>query len=122
MWIYEQSTGKFRNEDGAVLATCYAGNGEGLNNPAMQNQPMRGPLPQGFYTMTKILDSPHTGKRTIILEPDPTNQMFGRDLFRIHGDNAAANHTASDGCIIMGGAAARQHIWDGGDHRLQVIA
>lgn len=36
------------------------------------------------------------------LDPDDGNEMFGRSLFRMHGDNAAMNHTASDGCIIMG--------------------
>jgi hypothetical protein len=27
--------------------------------------------------------------------------MFGRFGFFMHGDNQLANHTASDGCIIM---------------------
>ena len=68
--------------------------------------------------MTAIIDSPRTGVRTIILEPDPANRMFGRSGFRIHGDNAHANRTASDGCIIAGHAVDRQRIWDSNDHLL----
>jgi hypothetical protein len=48
--------------------------------------------------------------------------MFGRSGFRIHGDNASANHTASDGCIIAGHAADRTAIWNSGDHVLEVVA
>jgi hypothetical protein len=35
------------------------------------------------------------------LTPDPSNEMFGRSAFFIHGDNPQLNHTASDGCIIL---------------------
>jgi hypothetical protein len=33
------------------------------------------------------------------LDPLPGTDMFGRSLFRIHGDNSA--HNASHGCIIL---------------------
>ena len=120
MYTYHQSTGVIAH-NGNLLLTGYAGHGAGVNNPAMQDQHDVGPLPQGRYMMTALIDSPHTGLGTIILEPDPANQMFGRSGFRIHGDNAAANHTASDGCIIAGHAADRIAIWNSGDHDLEVL-
>ena len=120
MYTYHQSTGVL-DRDGAVILTGYAGHGDGVNNPAMQDRHDIGPLPQGRYTMIALLDSPHTGLATIILDPDPGNRMFGRSGFRIHGDNAAANHTASDGCIIAGHAPDRVGIWSGADHILQVV-
>ena len=56
----------------------------------MQDQHDIGPLPQGLYRMTALIDSPRTGLATIVLEPDPANIMFGkRSGFRIHGDNSA---------------------------------
>ncbi len=121
MYTYHQSSGQLM-QGGTVRLICYAGHGSGVNNPAMQDQHDIGPLPQGRYTMSALIDSPHTGLATIILDPDPANQMFGRSGFRIHGDNAAANHTASDGCIIAGHAADRTQIWNSGDHDLEVLA
>ena len=121
MYSYQQSTGLLRH-NGTLLLTGYAGHGAGVNNPAVQNQHDVGPLPQGRYTMTALFDSPHTGLATIVLDPDSGNQMFGRSGFRIHGDNAAANHTASDGCIIAGHAPDRTGIWNLGDHVLEVVA
>lgn len=121
MWTYQQSTGKITYADGTFLATGYAGNGSALNNPDMQDVQMHGPLPQGRYAIGKPYDNPHTGKFTMNLEPSPENKMFGRSLFRIHGDTAAMNHTASDGCIILG-PAYRHAIADSKDDQLQVIA
>src|SRR5580700_5502232 len=120
MYTYRQSTGVLER-DGIPLLNCYAGHGDGINEPSMQDEHDVGPLPQGRYTMTAVIDSPHTGLATIILDPDPANQMFGRSGFRIHGDNSALNHTASDGCIIAGHAADRIGIWNSGDHDLEVL-
>ncbi len=121
MYLYQQSTG-ILSRDGVPQFTGYAGHGTGVNNPSLQNQHDVGPLPEGVYLMTALIDSPHTGLATIILDPDPANQMFGRSGFRIHGDNAAANRTASDGCIIAGHAPDRTAIWNSQDRNLQVIA
>jgi hypothetical protein len=120
MYTYHQSTGVL-DHDGIPLLTGYAGYGNGVNNPAMQHRRDLGPLPHGRYIMTALIDSPDTGFATIILEPDPANQMFGRSSFKIHGDNATANHTASDGCIIAGHAPDRARIWSSGDKVLQVL-
>ncbi len=101
MFSYSQSTGVLTDEAGDVVGAGYAGNGDGLNNPDMQCTQGVGPLPQGVYTIGEPHNSPSTGRVTMNLEPDPSNDMCGRSLFRIHGDNPAMNHTASDGCIIM---------------------
>jgi type VI secretion system (T6SS) effector TldE1-like protein len=121
MYTYHQSTGLLAR-DGVAQLHGYAGHGSGVNNPAMQDTHDIGPLPQGRYVMTALIDSPHTGLATIILDSDPGNQMFGRSGFRIHGDNAAANRTASNGCIIAGHAPDRTGIWNSGDRSLEVIA
>ncbi len=47
--------------------------------------------------------------------------MFGRFAFRIHGDNAQMNHTASDGCIIAA-LPIRQEIVNRALKRLEVVA
>ena len=95
---YSQSTGEFKRGD-SVLAIGYSGNGEGRNNPKMQNVPMHGPLPQGLYTIQKPSVHPKLGPVAMELLPDSKNQMFMRSGFFLHGDNL--NHTASDGCIIL---------------------
>jgi hypothetical protein len=105
-WTYEQATGRLIDPDGHVAAIGYAGgncgqNPEGKNNPDAQDQHSIGPLPRGVYTFTKAENSPHLGPLAIILEPDPSNEMFGRSLFRMHGDSALHPGCASEGCIIM---------------------
>ena len=120
MYTYSQSTGAL-SQNGQPRLTGYAGHGNGVNNPALQDQHDIGPLPRGRYRMISLFDSPHTGLATIVLDPDPSNQMVGRSGFRIHGDNAAMNQTASNGCIIAGHAPDRKSIWDAGDHDLEVV-
>lgn len=97
---YSQSTGEFKRGD-AVLAVGYSGNGEGLNNPEMQNIRMHGPLPRGSYTIQRPSVHPKLGPVAMELLPYSTNQMFLRGDFFLHGDNSQLNHTASDGCIIL---------------------
>lgn len=121
-WTYSQSTGVLRNAAGARVATGYSGHGPGLDNPQMQNAKGVGPLPQGSYTIGAPKDPPdHLGVLAMPLTPDAQNVMFGRSAFFIHGDNAAMNFTASDGCIILD-HATRQAIHDSADHLLQVVA
>lgn len=87
-------------EDGTVIGPGYSGNGPALNDPAQCDVKGHGPIPIGFYTLGEPADMPDTGKFSIPLEPDATNEMFGRDGFRWHGDNPAMDHTASDGCVV----------------------
>ncbi len=102
--VYSQSTGSMtctNDATGLQYLSCsglYAGNGSGLNNPNAQNQHNVGPLPQGNY----VVGAPNNrrGPYTRPLTPDPSNNMFGRSGFLIHGDNAAQNNSASEGCIV----------------------
>ena len=117
-WMYSQSTGQL-SHNGSYVATGYAGNGAGLNNPAMQNVQNVGPLPQGSYTIGPQYNSANTGPGTMALNPAAANNMFGRSQFRIHGDNSQGNQSASQGCMIFG-PSVRNQIANSGDNVLQV--
>lgn len=119
-WAYSQTSGSM-TFNGAGVATGYSGNGAGLNNPALQNDPDVGPIPQGNYTIGAAHADPEKGPVVMALTPDPANQMFGRDGFLIHGDNPEMNHTASKGCIILA-RPFRQQIAASADRVLIVIA
>jgi hypothetical protein len=97
---YQQSTG-ILTHNGVELASDYSGNGPGVNNDADQSVPNVGPIPQGVYTISPPHADAKVGPIAMCLTPAPTNEMFGRGDFLIHGDTAAMNHTASHGCIIM---------------------
>lgn len=121
---YHQSTGVIRcvdNQTGRVITegTGYAGNGQGLNNPAMQGAEDTGPLPQGSYTMSNR-PTTRRGPLTIPLTPRPGTNLLGRPGgFLIHGDNSSQNHTASHGCVIQN-RNVRQAIVDCGGGTLNV--
>jgi hypothetical protein len=99
-FTYRQTTGQMVGVE--FSAQGYSGRGPGLNNPAMQNVRNVGPLPQATYTIGLPHTHPKLGKVVMELIPDDDSQMFDRSGFFIHGDNAACNHTASDGCIELG--------------------
>lgn len=100
-WMYKQSTGEMTNPDGSISWNGYSGAGDGLNNPDMQDVEKVGPIPVGTYTIGEAYDEPgKLGPCVLPLTPAEDNEMFGRSLFRIHGDNPT--HTASEGCIIQG--------------------
>ncbi len=99
-WSYSQSSGAL-SHDGVLVGTGYSGNGEGLDNPDLQDVPDEGPIPEGTYTIGPASTHPGKGPIVMALDPDPSNLMFRRSGFLIHGDNADLNHTASEGCIIL---------------------
>lgn len=119
MWVYQQSTGRLYHGT-TLVATGYAGHGEGVNNPAMQHVENVGPLPCGFYTIQSPVDHPHCGRYALRLVPDAENDMGGRAGFLMHGDNPDMNFTASNGCPIQA-YLIRKQVWESGDHRLQVV-
>ena len=80
-----------------IIGVGYSGNYDMLNEPSEDHLVGQGCLPAGLYTITST-DS-EKGPLTHHLTPDSTNNMKDRSGFLIHGDNPAANHTASDGCI-----------------------
>lgn len=120
MWVYKQLTGELFH-DGQYIATGYAGNGDGLNNPDMQYVVKVGPLPQGKYTIGPSFRHDKKGPFCMRLTPDPKNVMHGRAGFLIHGDNKAMNKTASEGCIILP-YVVRVRITLSGDNELLVEA
>lgn len=122
MWTYVQRTGNLYDKNGILAFTCYAGNGEGLNNPEMQNVHGVGPLPCGLYTLGAPYNNPKTGIYTLALIPDPGNTMFDRADFRYHGDNGKGNHSASEGCIVRSPVQDRIKVWNSNDHILKVVA
>lgn len=121
MWQYDRAQKLLSRNYVNELAVCYCGNGEGLNNPEMERVKDVGPLPAGRYRFTNLANSHITGPNTIILEYDPSNEMYGRNFFRIHGDNKTKDHSASDGCIVIEPMEIRIKMWHSGDHTLEVI-
>jgi hypothetical protein len=122
-WIFSQSSGQWSHRDNQTGATTpvgqgYSGAGEGRNNPAMQNVPDVGPTPQGTYDIGPGHPSDTTGPNTMNLTPSPGTNTFGRDLFRIHGNNA--ENDASTGCPIAP-PNVRQQINNSTDRVLQVV-
>lgn len=127
MWVYQQASGELTNPDGAFVAAGYAGgncgkNPEGRNNPDMQSVKDVGPLPCGKYFIGEPKDHPKLGPLAIPLTPDPSNEMFGRNAFYMHGDliDGPAG-SASDGCIVLP-RNVREYIWTSADHELIVVA
>ena len=100
MFTFSQSSGMF-NQDGALVGVGYAGFGYGKRNPAAQATRGIGPLPVGMYTIGSAETHPRLGPLTMRLTPDATNEMFGRDMFFIHGENPEHPGESSDGCIVL---------------------
>jgi Protein of unknown function (DUF2778) len=100
MWTYSQTTGALAH-DGCAIGTGYSGHGDGLDNPAMEAVHSVGPLPRGPWRIGAWHDHPHLGPCVAALTPIG-HAPHCRSAFFIHGDNSAANHTASDGCIVLG--------------------
>lgn len=121
MWTYKQSTGELSDAGGFIVATGYSGHGDGVNNPAMQDVPNVGPIPQGLWSMGAPADSPSHGPFAIPLAPHADTETFGRSGFLMHGDEVAhaGEQLASLGCVIMP-PDARHQAWDSGDHVLKV--
>ena len=124
LWNYQQSTGSLSHQPDsggppAPIGTGYSGNGPGLNNPAMENAPNVGPIPQGDWEIGAPYNSPNTGPYSLPLAPGP-NTNTNRTDFLIHGDNSFGNQSASHGCIVLP-PGIRHQIWDSGDHNLRVV-
>ena len=120
MFIYTQITGRLIDLQGNLLATGYSGAGPGKNSPSMQRVHDCGPIPVGRYIIRQPFSSPTHGPFAMPLEPDPTNEMFGRSGFLMHGDSLEHPGCASEGCIIMP-RNVRDHVWESGDRELRVV-
>lgn len=119
MLTYDQKSGELIFE-GFVIAKGYSGNGEGLNNPAMESVHDIGPIPRGKWRMVRM-EAHHEdkGPDVIVLQPEGFD-AYGRSSFLVHGDNALMNHTASHGCIIMP-RFARNRAWEDPDKTIEVV-
>lgn len=122
-WEYSQSTRRLTyvdNQTGAKtpIGKGYSGNGVGLNNPNMQNVPFVGPIPRGTYDIGSATTT--RGPLTLPLNPRPGTDTFGRDAFRIHGDNSCGCQSASAGCIILR-RGIREQINNSSDRELRVV-
>ena len=121
-WKWKQGAGELYLTNRPVVtpfATGYSGLAAGKNNPAMESSPDMGPIPRGWYTVGEERNQP--APVTLVLEPDPENQMFGRNGFLIHADNIQRPGWASTGCIIIAKRSDREAIRDSGVSRLEVV-
>lgn len=113
-FVYRQSTGEiyvsshvlgldnvYHNRN--VIGTGYSGRGDGyLNNPAAEHLVGKGPIPRGIWGIGVPQNHPRLGPHSIPLWPENGWEVpGGRSGFFIHGDNKAANKTASSGCIVL---------------------
>ena len=100
-WVYEQQSGRIIH-GGELVGDGYSGVGDGLNDPGQQDVAFMGPAPRGTYTIgAPISDGGHMGPFVLPLTPWPSNNMFGRLVFFIHGDKIdGPPNSASEGCII----------------------
>lgn len=120
MYTFQQSTGVFFSPDSPLAVRGWAGQGPGKNNPGMQDVHNIGPLPRGFYTIGQAYEHPHLGPCVMNLTPAPSNEMFGRSSFRIHGASKSDPEHSSEGCIILP-PGPRHAVADSLDRRLEVV-
>src|ERR1017187_3142261 len=103
MWEYQQTAHTILRPDGSVLTNqSYSGHGAGLNNPAMQNIPNVGPIPQGPYTLSPFFTHPLLGKLVARFMPKPGNTECGRSGCDLHGDNQYLNPRGMGGGGVVG--------------------
>ena len=124
-WEYAQSSGQLTyvaNQTGArtLVGTGYSGNALGLNNTSMQNIAYVGPIPQGIYDIGQAYRHQHLGPLTMNLIPRPATNTFGRNLFRMHGDNSCQCESASEGCVILP-RNIREQVNNSTDREMRVV-
>ena len=124
MWTFEIAAGKFYNPAGEFVSKVYAGGDcgkhpEGRNNPDMCSVHNIGPLPEGLYTRGEAVEHSQLGAFAIPLNPDPTNEMYGRRGFYFHGDTEIPGN-ASDGCIV-GPRQVRNDFYASADRQIRVV-
>ncbi len=108
MLKYLQSTGQlFHLVQGPsshweLLGVGYSGAGANVNSPVAEDQVDQGPIPSGLWAVSFPYDDPKRGINAFRLTP--LTYRGPRSGFLIHADNRSANHTASEGCIILDSA------------------
>ena len=124
---YDQRTGAIHWDDPATPPCDYVLKGYGFsgkkgvwrNNPERQHEKNRGPIPAGRYRIGDRCSRTPGGRRldNFPLTPDPSNNMYGRSAFLIHGGSPQGD--PSEGCIIAS-KAIRNAIEQSGDKDLVV--
>lgn len=123
-WTYVIDSGALLTPSGLLLSRGYAGAPGYVNDPSATAIPFKGPIPEGDYQIGDAEDRPESvGEFALPLTPLPTNQMYGRDGFFLHGDSIrhAGLREASDGCPVQP-LFARQQVAVSPDRLLNVIA
>jgi len=120
MWTWIIRTGELQ-QNGTSIDHGYSGAPDDKNNPADVSVKDHGPIPSGKYTICAPRDTTTHGPYVLPLQPDPSNEMYGRGSFLIHGDKIGAPGTASEGCIILS-RPTREKIWQSNDPELTVTA
>lgn len=102
MITFDRHTGKLFAENGTLIsAGIWAGHGNAANDVTREREIGVGPLPAGIYSIGAARTSAKLGSFVLDLVPTHGTEMYGRSLFRIHGDTVNdVTHSASDGCII----------------------
>lgn len=120
MHIWQQSTGEWKFPDDSV-GYGYSGHPPHVNDPAAQDIPNTGPIPQGEWN----IGVPYTDseKGPLVMALTPLTYPGPRFGFLIHGDlvGQVGKQMASDGCIVLE-RSLRQAIANSGDTGLLVIA
>jgi hypothetical protein len=124
---YDQRTGAIHWDDTATPPCDFVLKGYGFsgkkgvwrNNPERQHEKYKGPIPAGRYRIgnSRACKSDGTPLDNFPLIPDPSNNMYGRSGFLIHGGNPEGDPSA--GCIIAS-KAIRDAIERSGDRDLVV--
>ncbi|WP_226571632.1 tlde1 domain-containing protein [Mangrovibacter yixingensis] len=120
MWEYDINSHTIKHNGKPITSHAYAGAPGFKNDASKISVSNKGPLPVGTYTIGAPYHNRHTGLYTLNLTPAAGNVMYGRNLFRIHGDSVSHPGEASDGCIITD-LSVRQQIWNSQDHVIKVV-
>lgn len=117
-WVYDVRKKSFMQNGAYKFSAMYAGAEGYKDNPDLQCEVNKGPLPRGKYSIGgPIAKHPTAGRFFLRLTPYSGNNMCGREGFLIHGDNG--HGTASNGCIVLA-PNFRKTIADSGDRELIV--
>ena len=126
-WYYDQRTGAIHWDDPATPPCDFVLKGYGFsgkkgvwrNNPERQHEKDKGTIPAGRYRIGNRRACKSNGKPldNFPLIPDPSNEMYGRSHFLIHGGSPEGDPSA--GCIIAS-KAIRDAIERSGDRDLVV--
>lgn len=128
MITFSIGAGQMVSSSGTILGPAYAGAPGHVNNPDDCGLKGLGPLPKGRYIIGAPVTDPVTGIFSLPLTPDPSNEMFDRGSFFIHGANAVVDvdgqQASSHGCPVAS-HPVREAIWteaEATDHLLEVIS